>query len=193
MKSQLRLKAKNIRAKINSKIGQDCIPQSHINECLDKILHKKYNIKTVGLYYPISDEISPWSFISYFKLKNFKLTLPFVQIASKSLLFKSWNSEEKLKKGTLGNLEPESNNINYLPQLLIVPMLMFDKNLNRLGYGGGYYDTTIYKLKKHFKSIKKDFITIGVAYGEQETKKIPSEKHDERLDFLITEKNFIKN
>ena len=190
MKSHLRLKAKKNRAEINSKIGQNCISLSHINECLNIILHNKKNMKTVGLYYPMLDEISPLSFISYFNLKHFELTLPFVRVNSRSMLFKSWNIKENLIKGSLGNLEPHSNKANFLPELLIVPMLIFDKNLNRLGYGGGYYDMTINKLKNHFKSKKKDFITIGIAYSGQEIKSIPYEKHDERLDFLITEKQF---
>ena len=190
MKSNLRLKAKYNRAKISLKVGQNCIPKSHINECLNIILQNKKNIKTVGLYYPMLDEISPLSFISYFNLKRFKLTLPFVRDVSRSLLFKSWNIKENLFKGKLGNLEPQSNNTNCLPELLIVPMLMFDKNLNRLGYGGGYYDKTINKLKNHFKSTKKEFILIGVAYDGQGIKSIPYEKHDEKLDYLITEKQF---
>ena len=190
MKSHLRLKAKKSRAYINSKLGQDCLPQSHINECLDKILHNRDNIKIIGLYYPMSDEISPLSFVPYFNLKEFELTLPFVSVNSRCLLFKNWNIKKKLITGSLGNLEPQSINADFLPELLIVPMLMFDKDLNRLGYGGGYYDITISKLKNHFKSIKKNFITIGVAYSEQKTKSIPYEKHDEKLDFLITEKEF---
>ena len=190
MKSHFRRKAKINRADISSKVGQDCISQSHLNECLNKILFNKNNITTVGLYYPMLDEISPLSLISYFKLKHFKITLPFVGVDTRSLLFKSWNLKENLIKGRLGNFETQSNNTNFLPDLLIVPMLLFDKNLNRLGYGGGYYDVTIKTLKKYFKSKKNDLITIGVAYSGQETKSLPYEKHDEKLDFLITEKQF---
>jgi 5-formyltetrahydrofolate cyclo-ligase len=70
-------------------------------------------------------------------------------------------------------------------------MLMFDKNLNRLGYGGGYYDKSISELRKHFSIEKKDFVTIGLAYSAQQTKGIPHEAHDEQLDFIITEKKLL--
>ena len=191
MKSQLRLIAKNNRANINPTFNQNLLTENHISHCLDKILHNKRHIKSVGLYYPIHNEISPFGFIKYLNFNNFKLTLPIVRAQSKNLLFIEWNLKEKLQKGKLGNLEPLYNGFNYLPQLIIVPMLMFDKNLNRLGYGGGYYDKSINELKKHFAGEKKDFVTIGLAYSIQETKSIPHEAHDERLDFVITEKKLL--
>ena len=191
MKIQLRLLAKYNRAKINTVNSQNSLTENHINYCLDKILYNKRDIKYVGLYYPIQNEISPFGFIKYFNSNDFKLTLPVVKAKTKSLLFKEWNLRDKLKKGQLGNLEPPYNNPNFLPQLIIVPILMFDKNLNRLGYGGGYYDKAINELRKYFSKEKKDFITIGLAYSGQQTKSIPHEAHDEQLDFIITEKKLL--
>ena len=191
MKSNLRLIAKNNRAKINTINSENCLTENHINNCLDKVLFNKRDIKYVSLYYPMHNEISPFGFIKYFNLNKFKLTLPVVKAQSRSLLFKEWDLKDKLKRGKLGNLEPFYNASDFLPQLIIVPMLMFDKNLNRLGYGGGYYDKSINELKKHFTREKKDFVTIGLAYSLQETKSIPHEAHDEQLDFIITEKKLL--
>ena len=191
MKSNLRLIAKNNRAKINTINSENCLTENHINNCLDKVLFNKRDIKYVSLYYPMHNEISPFGFIKYFNLNKFKLTLPVVKAQSRSLLFKEWDLKDKLKRGKLGNLEPFYNTSDFLPQLIIVPMLMFDKNLNRLGYGGGYYDKSINELKKHFTREKKDFVTIGLAYSLQETKSIPHEAHDEQLDFIITEKKLL--
>ena len=70
-------------------------------------------------------------------------------------------------------------------------MLMFDRELFRLGYGGGFYDKSIIKLKKHFQKEKKFFITVGLAYSEQEIEKIPIEKHDVKLDYIVTEKELL--
>jgi 5-formyltetrahydrofolate cyclo-ligase len=191
MKSNLRLIAKNNRAKINTINSQNCLTENHINNCLDKVLFNKRDIKYVSLYYSMHNEISPFGFIKYFNLNNFKLTLPFVRAQSRSLLFKKWDLKDNLKRGKLGNLEPFYNASDFLPQLIIVPMLMFDKNFYRLGYGGGYYDKSINELKKHFTREKKDFVTIGLAYSLQETKSIPHEAHDEQLDFIITEKKLL--
>jgi 5-formyltetrahydrofolate cyclo-ligase len=191
MKNKLRLKAKKNRAKIKLILGKNCLSNIHITYCLDKILSQKPNIKSVALYYPMFDELSPFSFIQYFNLYNLKLALPIVCNQTKNLIFKEWGLKQDLKKGKLGNLEPFENSISILPQVLIVPMLAFDKNLYRIGYGGGYYDKAINKLRVYFNTEKKDFITIGLAYSGQETKSIPYESHDEQLDYIITEKELL--
>ena len=72
-------------------------------------------------------------------------------------------------------------------------MLSFDKELYRLGYGGGYYDKSIKYFKKITLKRKKFFITIGLAYSIQEEKKIPRENHDMKLDYIITEKEVLSN
>ena len=90
-------------------------------------------------------------------------------------------------------MEPPKTQKSIFPQILVVPMLSFDKELYRLGYGGGYYDKSITNLKKHFKKERKFFITIGLAYSIQEEKKIPKEKHDMKLDYIITEKEVLSN
>ena len=112
---------------------------------------------------------------------------------NKSMIFKKWIPIEKLIPGPFGTMEPPKNRTTILPQILVVPMLSFDKELYRLGYGGGYYDKSINILKKHFKKEKKFFITIGLAYSIQEEKKVPRENHDMRLDFIITEKEVLSN
>ena len=107
------------------------------------------------------------------------------------MLIKIWSKNEKLKKGHLGNYEPSLSNKTVFPQIIIVPMLMFDRKLNRLGYGAGYYDKLISTLKRYFDKKQKNLITIGLAYSEQETKTIPYESHDQRLDFIVTEKEIL--
>ena len=66
-------------------------------------------------------------------------------------------------------------------------MIAFDKNLNRLGYGGGYYDRLIKKLSK-----KKNIIKIGLAFSIQEIDKVPINVNDQKLDYIVTNKNIIK-
>jgi 5-formyltetrahydrofolate cyclo-ligase len=78
--------------------------------------------------------------------------------------------------------EPTSKKIIY-PNILLVPLLAFDKYLNRIGYGGGYYDRYIKKIKT-----KKKILTIGLAYSFQKVKEIPVNKYDKKLDYIITEK-----
>ena len=119
--------------------------------------------------------------------------MPAIDAKTDTMFFKEWKPGDELIKGPFGNLEPLRNKKSILPQILVVPMLSFDKELYRLGYGGGYYDKSINFLKNYFKKQKKFFITIGLAYSIQEEKKIPRENHDMRLDFIITEKEVLSN
>ena len=71
--------------------------------------------------------------------------------------------------------------------VLLIPLLAFDKNLNRLGYGGGYYDRLIERLSK-----KKKIIKIGLALSIQEIDKVPINMYDQKLDYIVTNKHIIK-
>ena len=94
-----------------------------------------------------------------------------------------WSTKDPLMINRYGIPEPTSDKILY-PSILLVPLVAFDKQFNRIGYGGGFYDRYIKKLKKN-----KNIITIGIAYSFQKVKKIPINKKDMKLDFIITEKN----
>ena len=109
------------------------------------------------------------------------------------MLFRKWSPKDELTIGPLGNLEPTREKEIIFPQIMIVPMLMFDREFFRLGYGGGYYDKTIIKLKKHFQKQNFFFITVGLAYSAQKINKLPREKHDMNLDYIVTEKECLFN
>ena len=96
--------------------------------------------------------------------------------------FYSWSFKDPLQVNKYGIPEPISNKIKY-PDILIVPLVAYDKNFNRIGYGGGFYDRYIKKIKKN-----KKIITIGLAYSFQKVKKIPINEYDIKLDFIVTEK-----
>ena len=97
--------------------------------------------------------------------------------------FFQWSKNEPLVINKYGIPEPISEKVIY-PDILLVPLLAFDSRLYRIGYGGGFYDRYIKKIKKD-----KKIITIGLAYSFQKVKKIIINKHDSKLDFVVTEKN----
>ena len=96
--------------------------------------------------------------------------------------FFPWSSKDPLIINEYGIPEPISNNVKY-PDVLFVPLVAYDNHNNRIGYGGGFYDRYINKIRK-----KKIITTIGLAYSFQKVKKIPTNKHDIKLDFIITER-----
>ena len=191
MKNNLRIIAKRKRKLISLDTEDKNTFLKNINSCLDRVCSIENTIKEIGLYYPISNEISPLVFIKYFKDNNITTALPVVDSNSHSMVFKQWFKKEKLQKSHIGTYEPLRTNKTIYPQIIVVPMLMFDRKLNRLGYGAGYYDKSISTLKRYFDKKQKNFITIGLAYSEQETKTIPYESHDQRLDFIVTEKEIL--
>ena len=103
-----------------------------------------------------------------------------------------WSTKEPLTINRYGIPEPISNEAMY-PSILLVPMVAFDKNFNRLGYGGGYYDKTIFNFRKKDEKKTNSFLVIGLGYDKQEFKSIPIESHDEKLDIIMTEKRILFN
>jgi 5-formyltetrahydrofolate cyclo-ligase len=191
MKNNLRIIAKRKRKLISLDTKDKNTFLKNINSCFDRVFSIEKSVKEVGLYYPIFNEISPLVFIEYFKDNNITTALPVVDSNSNSMVFKKWFKKEKLQKSHIGTYEPLRTNKTIFPQVIIVPMLMFDRKLNRLGYGAGYYDKSILNLKRYFNKKQKNFITIGLAYSEQETRSIPYESHDQKLDFIVTEKEIL--
>ena len=138
----------------------------------------------ISLYYPSSFELDVLKILKVEYFKKFNFLLPIIQ-KNKSMEFYKWKHNEILYVNKYGIPEPTSDQIVY-PSILLVPLVAFDNHLNRIGYGGGYYDRYITKLKKN-----KKIILIGLAYSFQKVKKIPANKYDMKLDFIVTDKNFI--
>ena len=112
------------------------------------------------------------------------LSFPSIEKEKNELVFKKFNYDDDLVLGRFNIPEPMKKSKEILPQLFFVPCLGFDLNGYRLGYGGGFYDKTFAKLKK----AKRKFYTVGYAFDEQKQSKIPIEKFDYKLDFVLTEK-----
>ena len=160
---------------------------SKIKYSQTKLILNKINvlkIKTVGAYYPINYEIDCLEILIQLEKSGHKISLPITRIGNKMDFFE-WSSKDPLLIGEIGIPEPMPKNKIY-PDVLLVPLVAFNKYKYRLGYGGGYYDRYIQKIKK----IKKILI-IGMAFSFQEVKILPTNKYDKKLDFIFTE-NYIK-
>lgn len=107
--------------------------------------------------------------------------LPVIQRDSRVLEFIRWRDGEALEKGGHGVLQPKTGEF-IEPDIVIVPLLAFDRRGGRLGQGGGHYDATLADLRA-----KKDIVAVGMAYGAQAVLfNLPMEDHDQRLDWVIT-------
>ena len=149
---------------------------------------KKLNlikINNIGGYYPINSEIGCFDVLKKMEKNKFKISLP-VTKRNNDMDFYEWSFQEPLKVSERGIPEPYKNKIVY-PDVLIVPLVGFDNNKFRLGYGGGFYDRYISKVLK-FKKI----ITIGFAFSFQNIKNMPVNKFDQKLDFILTDHGSVR-
>jgi 5-formyltetrahydrofolate cyclo-ligase len=179
-KSQIRNKIIKIRKK---KFNKDLKINS--DKFISYLKIDKLNFKSIGGYYPSNYEIDDLDILDLLEKKNFKVSLPIIK-KDNQMNFYSWSRNDPLKINKFGIPEPVSSKIFY-PDILLVPLVAYDVSLNRLGYGGGYYDRYIEKIEKVNKVIK-----IGLAFSFQKISSIPINQYDKRLDFIVTEKEILK-
>ena len=144
---------------------------------------KKYSL---ALYYPSNYEINVLKISNNFQKSKVTLLLPRI-LDGNLLKFFKWNEKDVLKANKFGIPEPYKTEKSYLPDIVLVPLLAFDNQKNRLGYGKGFYDRYLNNLA----ILNKKLETIGIAFSFQKYKKIPSSKFDFQLKNIFTERGFL--
>jgi 5-formyltetrahydrofolate cyclo-ligase len=137
----------------------------------------------VSAYYPVGSEIDPLPLYAALLARGLIGGLPVVAGKGKPLLFRRWRPGEALVPGVLGIGVPPNDAPEVEPDLLLVPLLAFDRRGYRLGYGGGFYDRTLEALRARGK-----VLAVGVGFAVQEVASVPSGPGDRRLDWLATER-----
>ena len=174
-KKNLRNKVLNIRKKIDPKVNKiDFIK-------ILNLIKKKKKRTIIGGYFPVNHEIDDLEILKRLEKKKYKICLPVIK-KKFNMDFYKFSFTDPLIVNKYGIPEPKKTTIVY-PDIILVPMVAFDKNLNRLGYGGGYYDRMIEKLMK-----KKNFLKIGLAFSKQKINNLPMSKFDKKMDYIVTEK-----
>lgn len=140
----------------------------------------------VSGYSPLKSEISPVPLMRRLADAGALLALPVVQRRGQPLIMRAWGFGEPLGSGQWGIREPKPEAPEVFPDILLVPLVAFERTGYRLGYGAGYYDMTIARLRA-----MKPVTTIGVAFAAQEVTGMPKTPHDEKLDFMLTEREVI--
>ena len=136
----------------------------------------------IALYYPSNFELNVIKILEFNNILTMDILLP-VTDKNNLMNFFSWKKEDILFVNKFGILEPAKTKAK-VPDVMLVPILAFDKNKYRLGYGKGFYDRYLDKYTKQLKNI----LTVGVAFSFQRHHKLPINLNDIKLDFIITEK-----
>lgn len=133
-------------------------------------------------YMPMRTEISPLATMTVMHGQEKRICVPVILGKDRPLEFREWTPDCEMVEGAFGALIPVGTKV-LEPDLLITPLLAWDRKGYRLGYGGGFYDRTLEQLRARRKTI-----AVGFAYSAQEVPKVPREPTDQRLDALVTEK-----
>lgn len=180
-KSKIRKRILNVR---NNMSKEDVKKNS--NAIMDKItsLDIYKHSKVVFIYMDFKNEVITSNLIKRMLCEKKRVVIPYTDSINTVLIPSEITKESDLKQNSFGYYEPKSIlpvNIEEI-DLVIVPGVVFDKNLNRIGFGKGYYDKILNRLKP---SAKK----IALAHDFQVLEDIPAEEHDVKMDMIITEKN----
>lgn len=143
-----------------------------------------FSSSIIAGFAPTGDEIDIWPLLKALHRTGRNIGLPVIQGPDQPLLFREWTPGCNMQADRYGISFPAGGR-TLTPQLVFVPLLAFTARGNRLGYGGGYYDRTLEALRRRSK-----VFACGVAFAGQEVEHLPTDKHDEKLDGILTETGF---
>ncbi len=178
-KSRARLQAKTARAKAALQN-----PAASL-ELIQHYPAAQFRGKIIGAYYPIKDEFDITPLMSALIDQGETLALPAIVRKHHPLEFRRFASGIPLERGPHGTHQPPKSSPVLTPDIILMPLLAFTHDGERLGYGGGYYDRTLSEIRA-----AHDVFACGVAFAAQEAQSLPTEAHDMRLDGILTEKEF---
>jgi 5-formyltetrahydrofolate cyclo-ligase len=140
----------------------------------------------VSGFMPLAGEINPLPLMQKLAGQGARLGLPAIAGRGKPLTMRAWEFGAPLERGQWGIREPTPDAPEVEPDILLVPLLAFDRAGHRIGYGAGYYDLTIAQLR-----VRKSVAAVGLAFAIQEVAAVPATPRDSRLDLVLTEREAI--
>jgi 5-formyltetrahydrofolate cyclo-ligase len=170
---------------------RDALPAAERQQAAETIAARAFPVvvapgTVVAGFMPMKSEINPLPLLRALAGTGARLALPVVAGQGKPLIMRAWTFGAPLAAGVWGIREPEAAAPEVAPDILIVPLLAFDRAGQRVGYGAGYYDRTIAALRA-----KQPVLAIGLAFAVQEIAAVPATPHDAPLDLVLTEREVI--
>ena len=141
----------------------------------------------VSGFWPIGSEIDLRPLLLALAARGHVIGLPVVTGRGQPLVFRAWREGDAMTDGPHGIREPLESAAPVTPRILFVPLLAFDRAGYRLGYGGGYYDRSLAALRSAGQAT-----AIGAAWAVQEVPVVPHDRHDQPLDWMLTEREIFR-
>ena len=145
------------------------------------------NGANISAFWPLAEELDTLPLLHALHEQGHQMLLPVMLGAGKPLAFGTWQPGDRLKEAAFKTLEPSDDKARLAPDIMLCPLLAFDRRGYRMGYGGGFYDRSIAQLQQ-----QGELLTIGIAFAAQEVATIPTGEYDMPLDMIVTEKEVIR-
>ncbi len=136
----------------------------------------------VAGYWPLSGELDTTPLLNALAEKKYSVCLPVVTDHKDPLIFRAWNPGMTLTEGYSGTKVPPTSAPVQEPDIIMVPLIAFDRAGYRLGYGGGFYDRTLNALRA-----ERTILAVGLGYGVQQVPIVPHDGGDAKLDWVVTD------
>lgn len=183
LKAELRRAARTDRDALHSGLGAAAATGLTARFLRTPVLRALIGPDTVfSGYMPMGSEIDCLPLLNKLIEAGSPVCLPVVTVPEAPLIFRRWQPGDPLVTSAFGVSEPQAAAPEMIPQVILTPLLAFDRQGRRLGYGGGYYDRTLKQLRA-----AGEVLAIGVAFAGQLRDKIPVSGTDQPLDWLLTE------
>jgi 5-formyltetrahydrofolate cyclo-ligase len=180
-KAALRAQALDRRARISASYAEQAA-EAVARRLIDELAMPRGTV--VAGYWPLSGELDPRPGLDRLRARGHPLALPRLDGHDQPLVFLAWDADDVLVQGTFKLLEPDPARPVRVPEVVLAPLLAFDRRGGRLGYGKGYYDRTL----GHLRSRSLRPLAIGIAFADQEVEEVPTGPADAPLDGVITER-----
>lgn len=172
---------------------RDAIPEAHRAAAARRIAQRLLSAviggpaRRVSAFWPMGSEVDLRPVMAQLHERGYAVGLPVVVAVGCPLVFRSWEPGMDLIPAGFGTQVPPPESPEVEPDVLLAPLLAFDRAGYRLGYGGGFYDRTLARLRETGART-----AIGIAYSAQEVRAVPREATDARLDMIVTEAEVIE-
>lgn len=166
---------------------RDAMPASERAAAVETVTQRPFPVAIkqgviVSGYSPMKSEFNPVPLMRKLSESGATLALPVTPKRGNPLIMRAWAFGDEMAAGVWGIREPKSEAPEVFPDIMLVPLAAFDRHGHRIGYGAGYYDMTIARIREI-----KPVVTIGLAFAAQEIERVPATAFDARLDLVLTE------